>query len=176
MRITLNGGHFPGADPGAIGARVSEAEMCRLLMELTAVRLRNCGFEVQTLQSDDLEAVCEASNAFASDLFVAVHCNAAVNSGAHGMEVYAMSDAGGRLAENIRENLCTIEDLADRGVKDGSWLYVLQNTEAAAVLVETAFISNFDDESLLLDRPDAFAAAICRGICDFLVERGNLGG
>lgn len=176
MRIMLNGGHFPGADPGAVGARVTEAEICRLLMELTAVRLRNCGFEVLTLQSDDLEAVCEASNAFASDIFISVHCNAAQNRAAHGTEVYAMSDAGSLLAEHIRGRLCEIDDLSDRGVKDGSWLYVLKATEAVAVLVETAFISNFDDETLLIDKPNEFAAAICEGVCDYIVERRHLGG
>ena len=68
---------------------------------------------------------------------------------------------------------------ADRGVKgavphtDNS-LYVLNNTDAVAVLVETAFIDNAEDEVLLRTKQDEFARAIARGITDFEQEADNL--
>ena len=45
--------------------------------------------------------------------------------------------------------------------------YVLKNTDAPAVLIETAFIDNPDDAKLLVDREDDFARAIARGVTDY---------
>lgn len=173
MRITLNGGHCPGKDPGAIGAVSEEAEICRRIMELAAADLREQGFEVLSVQADDLGPVVEASNGFESAVFVAIHCNGADNAVAHGAEVFAMSEEGELLAAGIQDRLVAIGGLADRGVKDGSWLYVLNQTEAVAVLVETAFITNEADEALLLTVPERFAAAISSGIADYCRERGE---
>ena len=57
--------------------------------------------------------------------------------------------------------------VVNRGVKVGERLYVLKNTDAPAVLVETAFIDNPDDAKLLVDREDDFARAIARGVTDY---------
>ena len=38
-----------------------------------------------------------------------------------------------------------------------------------AALVEMAFIDQEDDEKLLSERPDDFAAAIVQGVTDFVV-------
>lgn len=168
MRICINGGHFPGRDPGALGARTDEATLCRRLMEMTAVVLRECGCEVATVQADDLEVIVGVSDGFKSEVFVSIHCNAAVNMAAHGTEIYAMSSEGFLLADAIRERLLEVNDLEDRGTKDGSHLYVVNQTEAVAVLVETAFISNFDDETLLIAQTESFAAAIGAGVMDYL--------
>ena len=53
-------------------------------------------------------------------------------------------------------------------------LYVLNNTDAVAVLVETAFIDNAEDEVLLRTKQDEFARAIARGITDFEQEADSL--
>ena len=44
---------------------------------------------------------------------------------------------------------------------------MLNNTNAVAVLVELAFISNTDDAILLADNADDFARAIARGVTDY---------
>jgi len=65
----------------------------------------------------------------------------------------------------------------DRGVKGAepgrNGLYVLSNTDAVAVLVETAFIDNAEDEVLLRTKQNEFARAIARGITDFEQETLN---
>ena len=45
--------------------------------------------------------------------------------------------------------------------------YVLKNTDAPAVLIETAFIDNADDAKLLVEREDDFARAIVRSVTDY---------
>ena len=62
-------------------------------------------------------------------------------------------------------------DTVDRGTKGArpgtNGLYVLTNTNATAVLVELAFISNQDDVILLEENQDDFARAIASGITDY---------
>jgi hypothetical protein len=52
-------------------------------------------------------------------------------------------------------------------------LYVLNNTNATAVLVELAFISNSDDAILLVENIDAFARAIACGITDYQISQNG---
>lgn len=47
------------------------------------------------------------------------------------------------------------------------WELVILNTGMPAVLVELAFISNKDDEKLLINAQDEFARAIARGVTDY---------
>jgi hypothetical protein len=58
--------------------------------------------------------------------------------------------------------------LRDRGVKDGTWLYVLKNTSMPAILIEACYMDNLDEAKLLLS--DAFrketAREIAQGICE----------
>lgn len=49
-------------------------------------------------------------------------------------------------------------------------LIVLKDTTMPSVLVETAFISNFEDVEKLVTHQDDFARAIARGITDYEVE------
>jgi N-acetylmuramoyl-L-alanine amidase len=61
-------------------------------------------------------------------------------------------------------------DWSDGDVDKEAGLYVLLHTDAPAVLIELAFISNEHEEALLRS-PEAqrrYAAAIARGIIDWL--------
>ena len=168
MRIVLNGGHMPGMDPGACGTYSTEAEICRKVMESSARLLRDMGNEVLTVQSDELEAIAGAADGFGADIFVSIHCNGAVTQAAKGTEVYAMSEEGYELGLCIDRAIVDYLGTADRGVKDGSRLYVVNQTEATAVLVELAFITNPDDEWLLNERTDDFASALAAGIIQYI--------
>jgi N-acetylmuramoyl-L-alanine amidase len=170
MKIVVNGGHCPDADSGALGSKSEEAVICRGLMELTSQYLLNVGFEVLCVQKNELAEIVAATDAFGADLFVSIHCNAAENKAARGTEVFFASAEGMRLAVCLQKQITLSLGTVNRGVKDGSWLYVLKNTEAIGVLVETAFISNPEDEELLLGQADGFARAIAPGFTDYLAE------
>lgn len=65
-------------------------------------------------------------------------------------------------------------DWSEGDVDKEAGLYVLQNTVAPAVLVELAFISNPNEEAILAraEGKRMFAAAIARGVTDYIVEVG----
>lgn len=171
MKICINGGHCPGLDNGASGAYLKEAEITKILMEKVAVYLRKVGYEVLEVQENELADITNASNSWDADLFVSLHCNAAVNRKAQGTEVfcYDLNGQGAVLAQCIQTQIVNHLGTVDRGVKESKVLYVLKHTNCTACLVETAFISNEADEKLLDDRVDDFAKAIARGVSDYFI-------
>ncbi|EIW20703.1 MULTISPECIES: N-acetylmuramoyl-L-alanine amidase family protein [Pelosinus] len=172
MKIVINGGHCPGLDSGAVGASgLQEAIVAKDIMKRTACFLRAVGYNVLEVQENELYQITDASNSFGADLFVSVHCNAATNTGAKGTETFYSSGSvkGGKLAQCIQNQIINSLGTVDRGLKTNN-LYVTKYTDCPAVLVETAFISNAEDEALLINegKRDQFAAAIARGITDYV--------
>lgn len=181
MRVFLNPGHAPNGnpDPGACNrvTGLRECDMAKSIADLVEKYLTAAGVEVVgNLQSDSLYEITSASNNQDADVFVSIHCNA-FNEMANGTEVwhYHTSHDGKKLAECIQRQIVDSLGTTDRGAKAAvphtdTSLYVLNNTDAVAVLVETAFIDNPSDEELLRYRQDDFARAIARGITDFELE------
>ena len=183
MKVFINPGHSPGGkpDPGAVNeqAELRECDLALIIGQKVRLYLEQAGCETRLLQSDNLlgegdgPCVTGKANAWAADLFVSVHCNAAQGE-ARGTEVlcYAVDSAGGMLASCIRWRLTgriQAIDAAfrDRGVKERPDLAVLRATSMPAVLVETAFIDNMEDAWLLAKYPDEFARAIACGVTDY---------
>lgn len=172
MKITINGGHYPGRDSGAVGASgLQEAEVTRDIMKLVACYLRNVGYDVLEVQENELYQITDVSNTFGTDLFVSIHCNSVENTTAQGTETfcYTKGSEGERLAQCIQLQIINNIGTVDRKVKTADF-YVLRNTDCPAVLVETAFLSNLEDEALLADvcKRDEFAKAIARGVTDYV--------
>ena len=167
MKVCINGGHFPGRDPGALGSRVKEADVCMRLMQRVAGYLEKAGCEVMAVQTDDLGEICNASNRWGADLFISIHCNACPKHNARGTETFAFSCAGDALAHYIQSQIVSSIGTVDRGVKEAGF-YVLKHTNCPAVLVECAFIDNVHDEALLIEKEDEFARAIARGVTDYI--------
>ena len=170
MKIVINGGHYPGLDSGAVSpSGLQEAIVVRDIMKRTACYLRNVGYDVLEVQRNELYEITDDSNGFDADIFVSIHCNSAGNSAARGTETFYCSTSGAKLAQCIQLQIIDALGTVDRGIKVGNF-YVLRNTNAVAVLVETAFISNSEDESLLSsdEKCDEFAKAIARGITDYV--------
>jgi len=172
MKITINAGHYPGRDSGAIGqSGVQEADINRDIMERVAVYLRDIEYEVLEVQENILSQITDASNAFGTDLFVSIHCNGSNNTLVRGTETFCYN-AGGeseKLAICIQNQVISSMGTIDRGVKNENF-YVLRMTNCPAVLVEIAFITNEEDEKILVDQnmQDQFAGAIARGITDYI--------
>lgn len=172
MKIVINGGHYPGLDSGAVGQTgLQEAIVARDIMKRTACYLRAVGYNVLEVQKNELYQITNASNSFDADLFVSVHCNGIANTDAKGTETfcYKFGGKGEILARCIQAQIINSLGTVNRGVKEGNFA-VLRNTDCPAVLVETAFISNLDDEALLNreEKRDQFAAAIARGVTDYV--------
>lgn len=172
MKIVINGGHYPGVDSGAVGASgLQEADVVRNLMGKVANYIRAVGYEVLEIQVNELNQITDASNDFGAELFISIHCNAAENRDAKGTETfcYQLGGAGEKLARCIQNQIVNSLGTVDRGIKTANFA-VLRDTDCPAVLVETAFISNGDDETLLASEQskDDFSKAIARGITDYI--------
>ena len=169
MKVFLNPGHDINLDSGAVnpvyGTR--ECDVARNAGKMLAQYLETAGCEVRTLQDDDLGLVCAESNNWGADVFVSLHCNA-FNTVARGTETLYKSFNGQQLAQCIQDQIINSINTVDRGVKKRDGLWVLNGTNATAVLVEMAFIDNEDDHSLLMNDLDTIVRAIARGITDYI--------
>ena len=175
MKVFLNPGHAPNGnpDPGACGCGLRECDIAKSIADLVESYLTAAGVEiVGNLQIDGLYDIVSASNRTDADVFISIHCNAC-NGNANGTEVwhYYGSGEGEKLADCIQNQIVDALGTVDRGVKGAkpgvNGLYVLNNTDAIAVLVELAFIDNESDAALLRERQDEFARAIARGVTDY---------
>lgn len=171
----INAGHAPFGcpDPGAVGLNgLRECDVAIDIANMTVDFLKKVGHDAYVVQDDNLEQICSFANGKRADYFVSVHCNAAENLTATGMEVWVFPGAktARRFGEFVANQMTSeFPHLPQRGVKEGK-LYVLLHTQMPAILVETAFISNPKEEELLSKKEfrRKFAAAIARGCTDIV--------
>lgn len=180
MKIVLDPGHSGPVEPGACADGVTEAEVVLAIARRTRRRLLAMGHEVRLTRNgdvadDELFWRTELSNRWHADLYISVHANSAASAATHGSEVwrYPGSVAGEQLATLILSNITNRLHTADRGVKEADF-EVLRETECPAVLVETAFLSNSADRSLLTraSSQEDFAMAIAAGVGDYCASPG----
>jgi len=166
-----------GVTQGAIGPNgLREADVTLQLGLLIKSRLETRGLSVVMTRTEDsdvsLARRCEVANRAGAAVFVSLHCNAAVNTEAHGTETYHLegSSAGRVLATQIHRRLVTL-GLRDRGLRTAGH-YVLKHTRMPAALVEVAFITHSVEEARLASagfQAEA-AEAIAEGIRAYLEE------
>lgn len=181
--ITIDPGHG-GSDSGAVGPNgYTEKEGAFAISQKVASILNQSGAKVvMTRDSDvdvygpnasarnELQARVDIGNNANSDIFVSIHCNAFVNPAANGTQTfyYGSSYQGQRLAQSIQEKMIEANGLRDRGISTCNF-YVVKHSYMPAVLIETAFITNYDEEALLSDDEwqTTMAKAIAEGINEY---------
>lgn len=181
--ITIDPGHG-GSDSGAVGpSGYTEKEGAFAISQKVASILNQSGAKVvMTRDSDvdvygpnasarnELQARVDVGNNANSDIFVSIHCNAFVNPAANGTQTfyYGSSYQGQRLAQSIQEKMIEANGLRDRGISTCNF-YVVKHSYMPAVLIETAFITNYDEEALLSDDEwqTTMAKAIAEGINEY---------
>ena len=175
MKVFINPGHAPcgNPDPGACGNGLRESDVAATVGHAVEGYLTAAGCEVQLFQSDSLREISSTSNNWGADVFVSIHCNSAGAEAARGVETfsYPYSANGKALAACIQNQLVDEfkkidPDFPDRGLKQANF-HVVRETDAPAVLVELAFISNPEDAALLKYHADNFARAVARGVTDY---------
>ncbi len=77
------------------------------------------------------------------DLVMELHLNSSSSKTANGTEVLYVSDTGKKYAEAIEKQLATV--FRSRGAKYRDDLYILNQTNAPAVILETFFCTSKDD-------------------------------
>ena len=184
-RIFIDPGHG-GRDSGAIGHYGNKEKdinlqvglkLREILKEVAQVNLsRDADIALGADVNADLRTRSNTANMLDADAFISIHCNAAGNPKAGGVETYCYKHGTGgeTLARAIHMRLAPATGLKDRGVKTKD-LAVLRETKMPAVLVELAFISNPTEEKLLVDPAwqDKVAQAIAQGVKEFLGINDN---
>lgn len=187
-KIVIDPGHG-GYDPGAVGPSGMQEKVVALAVAVKlADILAAAGADVKlTRDSDnvpwdpdsDLAERVRISNEFGADAFVSVHANAATNPQAKGMEVWTTrgQTAADLIAESIANALQSAfqllifrSDMSDGDQDKEANYYVLRYTDAPAVLVELAFITNPTEEDLLKtpNFQEKAARAIAEGLAGYL--------
>lgn len=175
MNITLDPGHSGPFEPGACADGLTESEVVLTIGQALAGLLAAAGHNVlltrtKNINTDGLAFRADMANEQPADLFVSLHCNSAESAAANGTEVYHYpgSSQGAALADCIRRRIVAGMATTDRGTKEANF-QVLRETNAPAVLVETAFISSPSDRLKLASLPGrvGFAIAIYQGLQDF---------
>lgn len=175
MNITIDPGHSGPFEPGACAAGLTEAAIVLDISRTLAALLEAAGHSVAMtrtgdIETDDLAFRAYTANNQPADLFISLHCNSAESAAAQGTEVYHYpgSTKGAYLADCIRRHIVASMGTTDRGTKAANF-QVLRETNAPAVLVETAFLSSPSDRLKLASLPGrvGFAIAIYQGLQDF---------
>jgi N-acetylmuramoyl-L-alanine amidase len=121
-----------------------------------------------TDNKSSLMARVEGAAAFEADYLISLHTNSFDQDSANGIEVFASDiDESYPFGNSLLEGMVDSTNLKKRGMRPSSELYVLENTDMPAVLLEMGFISNTKDAALLSEHPELFAQGIYNGIKDY---------
>lgn len=148
MKICVNAGHTKfSTGTGANGYLNESTETRKIayeLMKLLAESKHEVIPAVYDRSANNLKEAVDLANREGADLFVSIHLNA---GGGTGCEAFTWK--GQQVAQAVKA--CSyLKKLGfkNRGVKDGSGLYVIKNTKATAILIEVCFVDNKADAEL----------------------------
>lgn len=147
-KIVINAGHTKlGTGTGASGYLNESTETRKIayeLMKLLADSKHEVIPAVYDRSANNLKEAVTLANNEGADLFISLHLNA---GGGQGCEAYTWR--GQQVAQAVK--VCSYLNklgFKNRGVKDGSNLYVIKNTKCTAILLEICFVDNKADAEL----------------------------
>jgi N-acetylmuramoyl-L-alanine amidase len=193
--VVLDPGHG-GKDNGAVGQRkVYEKKAVLSISNRVKGHLEAKNIKVRMTRTSDtyltLQERCDFAAKAGADLFVSIHADSAGDPSAHGVETFAMTAAGydstnhyGKggdkspqkgnvydaanavLGFSIQSNLVKTSKRSDRGLRRARFA-VLKNAPCPAALVECGFLSNPEEEALMIDA--SYREAVARGISNGII-------
>jgi N-acetylmuramoyl-L-alanine amidase len=175
--IVIDPGHG-GSDWGAVyEGRKEKDDNLNLALAVGKI-LENNGIDVEYTRTDDvyntpLEKAMMGNNAGA-DFFISFHRNATgTTAKSTGVETLVFDDSGvkAEMARNINRELANL-GFQNRGVIERPNLVVLKRTNMPALLIETGFIDNEEDNAKFDAEFDEIAEAIAQGILETLDMEG----
>lgn len=181
MKICIDAGHGQH-DPGAVGpGGLKEKDVALAISLKVGEKLEYNGFDIVYTRTNDIPGFprdlrqnlakrVSIANTAKADLFISIHCNSAKNIIAHGAETWIVGRKGQaeKLANIVQDGLVKATGLTNRGIKVANF-HVLKYTQMPAILIETAFISNPNEEKLLKNAEfqERIATAIAKGVCGY---------
>lgn len=183
--IVIDAGHG-GKDPGtrAINSKIKEKTLNLLVANRLSEKLNEIGFQTVLTRSTDeyigLYERADIANATDGDAFISIHFNAHNDSDISGIEtIYCPSyesevktENNYPFAEIIHNALLDELDRTDRGIDKRPEIVVTRETKMVAALVELGFLSNEEEEALIMetDYIDRAIEAIANGLIEYFEE------
>lgn len=166
MKYGIDMGHNCPPDTGARGIKfednLTKDVGTRVIQKLRALghQVVICNPSSASSVTESLSRRCSIANSNKVDTYVSIHFNA-FNRQANGTEIFAVSEAGRKIAKPVLDEIVKL-GFFNRGVKSGTHLFVLRNTDMPSILVECCFLDAQRD----MDRyePEAMANAIVKGL------------
>ena len=173
-RVVIDPGHG-GKDKGAVGSKVLEKDINLILARKLESMLSRKGYQVLLTRKTDkyisLGERGKITKRWKGDLFISIHCNAAANRSVTGIESFIVTPKGSpsssktriqtnkvlgnsfdklnsRLSYEVQQKLISMTGAKDRGIKYYRW-QVLREASCPAILLETGFLSNLEEERKL---------------------------
>lgn len=166
ITIVIDAGHG-GADGGVTGISTGtkESDVNLSIAKYLGKYFQKAGYNVVMTRSDagavcgglkyskneDMRARKSTVNSAAPDLMISIHCNSYPVSSVKGSQVFYASGAndGKTFATTVQSYFNEVLNERDRSAMVGDY-YVLNCTEYPSILCECGFLSNAQEESLLI--------------------------
>ena len=194
MIIVLDAGHG-GEDPGAIGnGGIYEKDLNLEICFFIGKMLEERGYTVVYTRTDDrllykpeenikgirkisdLKNRCEIANNYPNSIFVSIHMNTFGDSRYSGLQVYYgdRKEGSAILADTIQYKVKeTLQKENNRKTKPGEKLYLLENIDCTAVLIECGFLSNKEECEKLSEKEyqKQLSFSIVCGIIEYIEQK-----
>ncbi|NET00382.1 MAG: cell wall hydrolase [Sphaerospermopsis sp. SIO1G2] len=173
MKFGIDMGHNAPPDTGARGIKYEDT-LTKDVGNRVISKLRSLGHTaISCTPTSRMRSVrqslatrCNIANRNRVDVFVSIHFNA-FNGRANGSEIFAMSSGGRKAAKPVLDEIIKL-GFFNRGVKNGSHLYVIRNTNMPGILVECCFIDSAKDMQIY--DSEKMANAIVKGLTGKVVS------
>lgn len=176
-RFAIDLGHGVAYDTGAVSSLIKEETIIDEVGNLVINKLVALGHSVvevrpwaaSSVGNSLLQRTTKANNNNV-DYYVSIHANA---GGGIGTEVFTYGGREVSVARKILDNIVAL-GFRNRGIKDGSRLAVIRNTNATALLIEVCFIDTKSDVDLYRKiGAESIANAIVKGLTGNTVNITN---
>ena len=183
IKVFIDQGHNPyGFNAGAEGFGAREQDITYIVgAYLSNILAADYRFEVAVSRQTPTEILgydtnsslrerVDMANTWGADYFISIHVNTNVNPAINGTEayVYAEGSPSYYLGTDIVQEIVRRVGTKNNGVYVRPSLYVLRRTQMPSVLVELAYISNYEDYILLTTMQYQFAYGIYVGLLNYL--------
>src|SRR5215831_207540 len=169
--IAMSSGHgqyVRGARGNPVPPQLDEVDQARRVVDRVAELLKQAGVDCATFhdntshdQDTNLETIVAWHNSRSRTLDVSVHFNA-YDGSAHGVEVLWVTQE--QLAKEVSAAIAAAGPFTNRGAKYRDNLYVLNNTDEPAILIETCFCDHTGDSTTFTSRFEDICCAIAEAI------------
>jgi N-acetylmuramoyl-L-alanine amidase len=175
MKICISSGHGKYIRGAAGNPGLDEVDEARLVVECLAGELERRHITVYTFhdntsqtQDQNLKTIVDWHNSHQRDLDISVHFNAYQQTDKP-MGTEVLYKTQGDLAADLSDAIAQV-GFIDRGPKKRDDLYVLNNTDAPAVLIETCFCDSTADCLIYAEQFEN----ICANIANALVSNEEI--